>query len=375
MNKTSMDKWNIIVDNFNNKKHEAESAIQKLWEDTFSQIFNYSVMLGTLEPQKTYQIGNSGSIKPDIMLKKDNKSVCVVELKQETIPLDEKIETQLFSYLKQTKTNIGLVISDKIYLYAYEYLKQDKDQDLVQISFEKDNKDGELFVDLFSHDAFDEKNIRSFVKEKVNYMNNVDNIKKELTKQTVLDVLNDYFGKQYTNEEIRDALDSFEIVIKKKQNIMNGSSVINDTPTHVNKNNTPTGVNSGPANIMIDPSIIVHGGCAAAAYLKKLFLDSGVIDSSYQSTVAKLNKNGKQYWANPNIDLLIKNWCLILNDVAKREIHVFKIPANSIDSNNVAVRHDRPNQIDLEIKYNDKTFECKSSKIKFEQWFIKSYDY
>lgn len=58
-----MDKWNIIVDQFNKNRKSKENEVQILWENIFSQIFDYSKLLGFLDAQKSYQIVNPLSYK------------------------------------------------------------------------------------------------------------------------------------------------------------------------------------------------------------------------------------------------------------------------------------------------------------------------
>ncbi len=362
----SMIKWNAIVEQFNKNKKSKENVIQSLWEGLFAQIFGYNSFLGFLDAQKSFQIGNSGSIKPDIILKNSSGPVCAIELKQETITLTDKIQSQLFSYLKQTKIDTGVIIADKIYLYAYEYSKNDDNQSFIEIDFIKDNKEGELFVDLMTFDSFNSKAISDFVNEKINHLNNVSKIKENLSKNLVLDALGKYFENQYTDDEIQEALAEFEINISKKKlnNIVNKNEIKEESKPNVSV-----------SNINLDSQILLNGGKTAKNYLEKIFNDNGkFID--YFFTVAKLNKNGKIFWANPDIDCLKKNWCLILNYMDSRELRIFSIPADSINASGVKTRvHQGKILIDLEILFNDVDYTCRACKIKFAQWYVETLKY
>lgn len=362
----SMIKWNAIVEQFNKHKKSKESEIQALWESLFAQIFGYNSFLGYLDAQKSFQIGNSGSIKPDIILKNSSGPVCAVELKQEAITLTNKIQSQLFSYLKQTKIDTGLIIADKIYLYAYEYLKDDDKQSFIEIDFIKDNKEGELFVDLMTFDSFNSKAIFDFVNEKINHLNNVSKIRENLSKTLVLDALGKYFENQYSADEIQEALAEFEINISKKKsnNESKKSETVDETKTKVSV-----------ANIVFDSQILLNGGKTAKNYLEKMFNDNGEF-KDYFFTVAKLNKNGKIFWANPDIECLKKNWCLILNNIDNRELRIFSIPADSINATGVKTReHQGKTLIDLEILSNDLDYTCRACKIKFVQWYVRTIKY
>ena len=84
---------------------------------------------------------------------------------------------------------------------------------------------------------------------------------------------------------------------------------------------------------------------------------------------------GRKFWANPKIDFLENDWWLILNDIDKREIHLFFIPANSLSYRDIYPRSDKPDLIDLQINYNDYSFEDSRSKVCFKKWFKKTLKY
>lgn len=84
---------------------------------------------------------------------------------------------------------------------------------------------------------------------------------------------------------------------------------------------------------------------------------------------------GRKFWANPKADFLKYDWWLILNDIDKREIHLFFIPANSLSYRDIYPRSDKPDLIDLQINYNDYSFEDSRSKICFKKWLKKSLKY
>ena len=93
-------------------------------------------------------------------------------------------------------------------------------------------------------------------------------------------------------------------------------------------------------------------------------------------TFASENKSSsKHFWANPNVRYLRDDWWLILNDISKRTLHLFFIPANSINSNSMYLRSDKPDLIDMQINYNDKTFTDSRSYISFENWLKDSIKY
>jgi hypothetical protein len=105
----------------------------------------------------------------------------------------------------------------------------------------------------------------------------------------------------------------------------------------------------------------------------KEFCDKNGITVNRNYNLAKRNKKGSTYWANPQITCLKEDWWILLYDDLKSELHVFKVPANSIAANEVKVRKDKPNRIDMEIRYADDSFQDRRSKIKFTRWHVKTF--
>jgi hypothetical protein len=92
-------------------------------------------------------------------------------------------------------------------------------------------------------------------------------------------------------------------------------------------------------------------------------------------TFASVDKGFQYYWANPDIRRLQCDWWLLLSDYSHRELHVFYIPANSIEENQVIVRSDMTWLIDFNIIYKDDLFEDSRSGIQFVKWFKKTISY
>ena len=92
-------------------------------------------------------------------------------------------------------------------------------------------------------------------------------------------------------------------------------------------------------------------------------------------TFASKNKAGNYYWANPLFDALKQDWYLILNDWIKKELHLFKIPEQTIKEADLVSRSDNEEKIDLQIAYNDATFTDGRSKVSFINYLVKSIQY
>jgi hypothetical protein len=92
-------------------------------------------------------------------------------------------------------------------------------------------------------------------------------------------------------------------------------------------------------------------------------------------TFSSLNKGPNTYWANPNVSVLSQNWWLLLNDTKDCRLHVLNITADSIKISQLKVRNDAPEKIDLQIRFDDKSFKDNRSGLEFEKWFVKTIPY
>lgn len=91
-------------------------------------------------------------------------------------------------------------------------------------------------------------------------------------------------------------------------------------------------------------------------------------------TFASKNSTTNTYWANPNESFLKKNWTLILNDTIKKKLHLFYIPANTIDESMVRYRLDK-DVLDIQIDFYDINFTDNRSGIKFIQYKVDELKY
>ncbi|CAT05338.1 Uncharacterised protein [Mesomycoplasma conjunctivae] len=375
-----MSKWNTVVKHFNANLESSESEIQKLWVDIFTEIFGYGKLQGNIRTNLAISIGSGRNIKPDIVLRREGKNVCLIELKQETIKLSPKIENQLFSYLKQTKIKIGLIISDKIYLYSYQYDKNDSEQLRFEIPFVDNNIDGEFLINLLSYKSFDDKAITQFIEEKINHISKVKDIISVLSKNFVLNVLKDYFNNQYNHLEIEDALNSIEIQINAKHNILNKIQQIKqlEAKSEVPKQDLFFEKVNKKEDIFtkIDLDILKENGRKKAIYIRKFLKEHQYVDDSFIINFATVNKNKKKYWLEPKQEVLKSNWLFILDDNVESRLYIFKILDNDIANEKFYLRHKgKLTFLELTIMHKDSKFLCYPGKLDFTKWLVKTIDY
>lgn len=84
------------------------------------------------------------------------------------------------------------------------------------------------------------------------------------------------------------------------------------------------------------------------------FLSDNGLTVSKNVNYASRQERKEEFWINPNVKALEKDWDIILNNQYENEITVLNIPAGtfemrSADKNGLAPRHDQPQKIDLTI--------------------------
>lgn len=224
---TSKEIWNFLVDHYNKNIGTNEETIQRDWESFFAdaELFKYSKIKGDVDSHRTLQIGSYERVIPDIILRKNNDDLFVVELKKYSLPFSKEREEQLFSYLKLLHISIGILICNKIHVYAYNFETKEQENKL-EIPFEKDNTDGIAFVDLFCKDEFSKDKIFNYITAKKSFITNVEKIKKQINPNLICDVLKKHFSIDYKDEEIEAAFKDYSFSYECAEHTV----AINDMP-------------------------------------------------------------------------------------------------------------------------------------------------
>ncbi len=217
---TANEKWNKIVALHKKYYNSPETKVQNVWESVFVEILGYSRLEGEVERHRNIQVGSTERIIPDVIVKNQDRDLFVVELKQHNISFQSTIEAQLFSYLKQLRNDIGILVCNKLYVYAFDYAKKDSEQLKWQISFTENNPEGIEFVEKFAKGGFNPKKIKALVLEKNRFNLNVERIVEKINQPTIVKVLKEYFEKSYTTAEVDEALSQVSISISKNGRII-----------------------------------------------------------------------------------------------------------------------------------------------------------
>lgn len=208
-NMTAIESWNYIVDHFNKYKNANEDIVQHAWESFFSdsELFKYSKIKGEVDSQRTLQVGSTKSVVPDIILKKEEQDIFIVELKKYSLHFSHEKESQLFSYLKLLHIPIGILICDEIHIYEYDFASNKHNK--ITIPFEKDTDDGISFVELFRKDTFSTEKIIEFINNKRQFNSKVKKIQEQITSEFIYESVKKSLSSEFTNDEIIAAIKEY----------------------------------------------------------------------------------------------------------------------------------------------------------------------
>ncbi len=220
---TAKEIWNYLVEHYNKNKSIAEEQIQRDWESFFadSELFGYSKIKGDVDAHRSLQIGSYQRTIPDIILRKDGEDLFVVELKRYSLDLIEEREDQLFSYMKLLRIPIGILVCEKIYIYNYDFKEKDEKnrENKVEIPFETDNASGITFIELFCKGNFSQDGVKNFIFTKKNFEKNIKKIREQIDSNFIKKLVEEYFIREYTEEEVKNALSGsvFNININERK--------------------------------------------------------------------------------------------------------------------------------------------------------------
>ena len=320
--------WNKIVEQYQKNYYNEEYKLQQLWMNIFGQYLHYNSLDSEICSTKSIRIGSSAKLIPDIIIQKDQKDFAIIELKKSTYNSCDNYRTQLFSYLKQLKLPIGVLITNKIELFVYDYTKDDNEQQSIEIDFVKDNIMGEQFVDLFLKEHLSLDSIRKAVNNKKLEKKDIEEITSITNEKLIKDLLTDYYYKQgYNKIAIDKYLSDTNINISRKIKI--NANVCDPT-----RYTTPTIHRYQQTGINRLDDYMSKNDAIWLCHKNKISLSQNI-------TFANFSVVTYTYPANVQPSFLTSEWMLLLNDNVNKELHVLKIPAFAFRRENFSIRDDK----------------------------------
>lgn len=325
-----IDIWNKIVSLHKNHFYDEEFKLQKLWEEIFKEFFNYSSFFDEIVSHTKTQIGSTERVIPDIILRKNNKDIAIIELKK-CVPLSLSYKNQLFSYLKQLKLEVGILICDKIYLFLYDYTKDDTKQKQIVIEMVENNVLGEKFVELLNKNNFSIDAYKNFLNDNTKIEEEYENIKKITNADFIKDLLKNFYKENgYSEVSVNKFLNETQIDINNKNTI----SSINSNYNYITRREIKTA--EYPQVYQKKENFEKLGKNDAIM----LCLKNGINVSKHNSTYACIEYKGGLFKANVEPIHLNNDWTILLDDCHNRLLHILRIKANALVNNKFKIRKD-----------------------------------
>lgn len=199
-----------------------EDKKQDVEEETYHRHIENQLMLLGWEPWKgeiihkqSLRIGNRNRMEPDILVARDDEYQFVIEVKRPgNIQAKEEI-TQLESYMRQLRLDVGIYIGEHIEMF-YDKPNTNHVVSVFKWAVDLEEKRGARFVELFSKENFSKEAIVDFCKERIQEIqrqNSLNEIKRSLiadAQTQIAESLKPYlmekYGSSFSEEEIKGML-------------------------------------------------------------------------------------------------------------------------------------------------------------------------
>lgn len=188
------------------------------------RILDWKEYKGEIEKETSLQFGSVNKLRPDFIIKSDDKRLFVIEIKLPSIPINSNFQRQLFSYMRQLKLEYGILIGQGIQIfYDGNLINQDDPILLETIQFSADNEKGQKFVELFSKESYSTELLTSFtlnslkkINQKEDYKKLTEKILSENYQEKISELIKQDFLSEYDGELIESVLKELKIEIKNK---------------------------------------------------------------------------------------------------------------------------------------------------------------
>ena len=199
-----------------------EDMKQDVEEEIYHRHIENQLMLLGWEPWKgeiihkqSLRIGNRNRMEPDILIARDGEYQFVIEVKRPgNVQIKEEI-TQLESYMRQLKLDVGIYIGEHIELF-YDNPKTNHVVSVFKLAINLEEKRGSRFIELFSKECFSKDTIVDFCEERIQEIqrqNSLNEIKESLISDAQTQIaeslrpyLMEKYGSSFSEEEIKGML-------------------------------------------------------------------------------------------------------------------------------------------------------------------------
>lgn len=219
--------WNEIIDTLQKRINSKSTEIEYQQEiENCLKILGWKSYNKTMQSQVTIHIGNNNSIKPDIVLYKNDIPTLPIEIKRPNNICNIKQESQLMSYMRQLKLNIGLYIGENIQLYYDTPNDLDNPICVFKVEFREDDVNGSIFCEMLSYEKFDITSLEDFCKEHYNQIVARNNLQERFNEfffssdanKNIITLIKDKFLKEgFEEKALEYELEKLTFKIERKQ--------------------------------------------------------------------------------------------------------------------------------------------------------------
>lgn len=198
----------------------------------------------TMRSQITINIGNNNSIRPDIVLYKNDSPVLPIEIKRPGNICKSRQEDQLKSYMRQLRLNVGLYIGKNIQIFYDNPTDLDNPVCVFKVELCKNDSNGEMFCEMMSYEKFDVNKLEKFCEKHYNQIIAHNSLQRRLddflsvdkASMNVMSLIKDKFVKEgFDGDSVEKELEKLVIQIKLKQQNVIKVLDIENTVKPVNK--------------------------------------------------------------------------------------------------------------------------------------------
>lgn len=136
----------------------------------------------------------------------------MVEVKRLAVKNTEGHRSQLCSYMRQLKLNVGLLINDSIHIF-FDDESSKVPIEILNIEIKESDNNGDKFVEFFSKNSFSKEKIANFCINQSKKQDIVDLITADEYKDKILGFLKKDLATNFSSEAIEMALGMIEINI------------------------------------------------------------------------------------------------------------------------------------------------------------------
>lgn len=241
-------RWKEICYLIRSNKTSYENLFQSEIVNIFEKI-GWSRFNNEIEEKRKIDIGSASSIRPDIIIKSQVKDLFVVELKKPSAQYSNRNDSQLFSYMRQLRLKIGILINDRIHVF-FDDQNCSVPVEIMNIEFDESADDGILFLEFFSKQTFDHEAVINYCDNQLKKLEVIDLISSDEYREKIFDLIKTDLRESFNQKVIELAFANIDLsitntldlseskgtqIVDKLGNVSPISSDYNDTNSEVEK--------------------------------------------------------------------------------------------------------------------------------------------